>query len=94
MVNFADKARQDAQRREVIAASSRAKFRQNWIHKNKVHHFLLGTKGVSFGAPFDGVGLPSHNVTICTINDMGEMPVAVFNLGYKQENTLSVMGCD
>ena len=87
MVNFADKARQDAQRREVIAASSRAKYRQNWIHKNRVHHFLLGTKGVSFGAPFDGVGLPSHNVTVCTINDMGEMPVAVFNLGYKQENT-------
>ena len=87
MVNFADKARQDAQRREAIAASSRSNYRQNWIHKNKVHHFLLGTKGVSFGAPFDGVGLPSHNVTVCTVNEMGEIPVAVFNLGYKQENT-------
>lgn len=88
MVNFAHKARDDAKRRDsAISASSRTKYRQNWIHKNKVHHFLLGNKGVSFGAPFDGIGLPSHNVTLCTIGDMGEMPVAVFNLGYKQENT-------
>ena len=57
------------------------------MHKKKIPHFLLGNKGVSCGAPFDGVGLPSHNVTLCTIGDMGEMPVAVFNLGYKQENT-------
>ena len=87
MVNFADKARRESQGRDTFSASSRAKYRQNWIHKNKVHHFLLGRKGVSFGAPFDGSGLPSHNVTVCTINDLGEMPVAVFNLGYKQQNT-------
>lgn len=88
MVNFAHKARDDANRRDsALSSSSRMKYRQNWIHKNKIHHFLLGNKGVSFGAPFDGVGLPSHNVTLCTVGDLGEMPVAVFNLGYKQENT-------
>jgi hypothetical protein len=88
MVNFADKARRESQARENASfSSSRVNHRQNWISKNKIHHFLLGTKGVSFGAPFDGIGLPSHNVTMCAVSDYGELPVAVFNLGYKQENT-------
>jgi len=88
MVNFARKARDDATRREkTLSSSSRMNFQRNWVHQNKIHHFLLGSKGVSFGAPFDNIGLPSHNVTVCTINDSGEVPIAVFNIGYKQENT-------
>jgi len=90
MVNFAEKAKADAQRRamkEGLRSNSRTNFRQNWIRKQKVHHYLLGTQGVSYGAPFDGKGLPSHNVTIMTVNDAGRVPVAVFNVGYKQNNT-------
>lgn len=86
MVNFAKKARADAQLRETLS-SSKVNFRQNFISTNKIHHYLLGGKGVSFGAPFDGIGLASHNVIITTVNDSGEVPIAVFNLGYKQENT-------
>ena len=87
MVNFAEKAKADTQRREGLRANSRTNFRQNWIRTNDIHHFLLGGKGVSFGAPFDGVGLPSHNVTITTVTDSGEVPIVVFNLGFKQDNT-------
>ena len=88
MVNFARKARDDANRREnTLSASSPMNYQRNWVHRNKIHHFLLGDKGVSFGAPFDNAGLPSHNVVVCSVNDSGEVPVAVFNLGYKQENT-------
>lgn len=87
MVNFAHKARKAASDREATLSSSRSNYRQTWIRKHDIHPFLLGNKGVSFGAPFDRIGLPSHNVTLCTVADSGEVPIAVFNLGYKQENT-------
>jgi len=87
MVNFARKAKDDAHRRDATLRSSRSNYRQTWVRKHDIHPFLLGNKGVSFGAPFDRIGLPSHNVTLCTIADSGEVPIAVFNLGYKQENT-------
>ena len=89
MVNFANRADERARRIQENATlnSSRVNFRQNYIRTNKIHHFLLGSKGVSFGAPFDGVGLPSHNVIMCMVNDAGELPMAVVNIGYKQNNT-------
>jgi hypothetical protein len=93
MVDFADRARRRLQGIEDNATlnSSRVNFRQNFIRQNNIHHFLLGGRGVSFGTPFDGVGLPSHNVTIMTINDNGEVPMAVINIGYKQNNTFPKM---
>lgn len=89
MVNFAERAKDRARinERNATLNSSRVNFRQNYIRTNKIHHFLLGSKGVSFGAPFDGVGLPSHNVIMCMVNDAGELPMAVVNVGYKQNNT-------
>ena len=82
MVNFAERAKDRARinERNATLNSSRVNFRQNYIRTNKIHHFLLGSKGVSFGAPFDGVGLPSHNVIMCMVNDAGELPVSYTHL--------------
>ena len=89
MVDFAKRAKDRARNNERNATlnSSRVNFRQNYIRQNNIHHFLLGGRGVSFGTPFDGVGLASHNVTIMTIGESGELPLAVVNIGYKQSNT-------
>jgi len=93
MVDFADRARRRLQGIEDNATlnSSRVNFRQDFIRQNNIHHFLLGGRGVSFGSPFDGIGLPSHNITMMTVNDSGEVPLAVLNIGYKQNNTFPKM---
>ena len=90
MVNFAERAKEQVAINDAantLSARSRSNHRQNFIAQHDIHHYLLGGQGVSFGAPFDGVGLPSHNVTMMTITDAGELPMAVLNVGYKQENT-------
>ncbi len=90
-MNYADRARQRQQKMDratnISAAGARFNQPPHMRKKHTLHNYLLLDRGVSFGVPFDGVGLPSHNAIMMGVTEDGESPIAVFNLGYKQTST-------
>lgn len=87
-MNYADRARQRAEARERMSlAAPRGFIGQRETQRSKIHHYLLGDKGVSFAAPFDGSGLPSHNVVLSDIIEGYDFPTAAFNVGYRHSST-------